>query len=661
MVKAFQRLIYRWEIAHNGQRIPGDVLRTLLENNIFGIDIDKEAVRVASFSLYMTMLDSIDPSEYWENEVRFPILRKKRLIRADFFDETRSGFRSKLDAGTYDLVVGNAPWGELSATPEAKSWAKENNWTIADNNIGTLFIAKSISLIKEGGILSLIQPVSTLLTNQLEPAQKFRDRLFKEVQIDEIVNLSVLRFKIFPDAASPPCIVSLTRTLSEKEPFYYICPKLHLNQEDDYKIVIEPQDIHIVYPDDIRKYPTIWSTLMWGSRRDLELMSRLNNASNLARLKEQGIAKTRQGIIRGTKSKTIEFIKNKRILDQKSSGFIDNSFLVIKADDLPINNNDQVHWKDSTNFSAFRSPQMIIKMSWPSKRKRFLAALIQSDQGEGIICSGSYVTVHLEPENLSIMEAACLSYNSILAVYYLLLSSRRFASYRPEIKPSDLLRVPIPDGVTISLEDIRSCEDVDEAVRAAFSFKDSEWILIKDLFDYTLTDFKTKSKSSPGRQKTHRSIHNLLENIQEPHLIPYCESFIRVIKASFRPDKEVGATIFQESTNDYLPVRLVAIYLNKSIHKGIEIEPINSQVLLDRLHEVNDFFINQNNSDTGGIFYQRVARVYGSTEYQGEYVPTVYLIKPDKIRYWTRSMALQDADQVVADIMTSARNNIQNS
>jgi hypothetical protein len=36
----------------------------------------------------------------------------------------------------------------------------------------------------------------------------------------------------------------------------------------------------------------------------------------------------------------------------------------------------------------------------------------------------------------------------------------------------------------------------------------------------------------------------------------------------------------------------------------------------------------------------------------GVKIPTIYLIKPDKIRYWTRSMALRDADEVAADIMT---------
>ena len=32
-------------------------------------------------------------------------------------------------------------------------------------------------------------------------------------------------------------------------------------------------------------------------------------------------------------------------------------------------------------------------------------------------------------------------------------------------------------------------------------------------------------------------------------------------------------------------------------------------------------------------------------------MPTIYFVKPDKIRYWTRSIALRDADEVAADMM----------
>ncbi|MGV2388700.1 MAG UNVERIFIED_CONTAM: BREX-1 system adenine-specific DNA-methyltransferase PglX [Microcystis novacekii LVE1205-3] len=121
----------------------------MLENNIFGIDIDKEAVRVASFSLYLTMLDSINTLEYWENEVRFPRLREQRLIHSDFFAEDKNGFRTNEDAETYDLVLGNATWGDDTLTPFASLWQKrpenKRKWNTPDKNIGPLFLVKGRS------------------------------------------------------------------------------------------------------------------------------------------------------------------------------------------------------------------------------------------------------------------------------------------------------------------------------------------------------------------------------------------------------------------------------------------------------------------------------------------------------------------------------------
>jgi hypothetical protein len=284
-----------------------------------------------------------------------------------------------------------------------------------------------------------------------------------------------------------------------------------------------------------------------------------------------------------------------------------------------------------------------------------------SASNQSIICSKSYITISSNPEKYSILQAACLSYSSKLAVYYLMLSSGRFATYRQEPNIEDLLKVPIPkysEGITDNLEDFN---DVDHKIYNAFSLKESEIVLIEDLSEYTLPDFKGNS-TSPGRQKTCRTDINSLKNSQEPQLIEYCEYFMRVIRAGFGQDKETCAAIFQESMEHNLPVRIVAIYLSRSIHHGTKIKTINSQELLTKLNNLNNLFIEKDNSDTGGIFYQRVARVYDTTEWNGEQIPTVYLIKPDKIRYWTRSMALRDADEVSTDIMLghAVKTNLEN-
>lgn len=649
LVKAFQRLIDRWKRAHPDQEIKADILQSLLERNLFGVDVNRQAVRVASFSLYLTMCDEIDPRHYWQ-EVHFPILRNRRLIDKDFFREDVEGFRTVADREKYDLVIGNAPWGKNSMTPLAKSWAKENKWESPYGNIGPLFLPKAAALTKPGGQIVMMQPAGVLIFNQISTAKEFRQKLFSEFKVEEIVNLSALRFGLFKEAISPACIITMCANPPDGEPLSYICPKPVRTNEDDYRIVIEPQDINLIYQQEAIGDPLVWTALMWGGRRDLALVRRLRQEPNLEKLEIDGIIKKRQGVNRGDRRKLQESINGRRIL--KSTRFPDGTFLFLDVKELNINNDTRTDSRASTDFSAFELPQLILKQGWQTSNKRFQAAITVSDDGsQGILCSKSYVSVHTPEKYRSVLEAACLTYNSKLAVYYLLLSSGRFAAYRPEINVEDLVRVPIPEPRLKLLQELKTFDDVDERVREAFSFKDSEWVLIDDLFNYTLPDFKGDS-SSPGRKTTRSSHKKSSRDGAEPVLRKYCEYFLRVIKAGFGEDKNVCATIFQEQLTTHLPVRLVAIHLNQPSCQGVQIEPIDSPELLERLERLNQVFVERGNAEDGGIFYQRVAKVYDSVQWDdGLTVPTIYLIKPDKIRYWTRSMALRDADEVAADIM----------
>jgi hypothetical protein len=113
LVKAFQRLIYRWRQAHNREPLVSD-LKPILADNFVGVDINPEAVRVASFSLYLAMADAIEPKHYVTREKVFPRLRGRQLIANDFFDEKALGYRAREEANAFDMVIGNAPWGDKS-------------------------------------------------------------------------------------------------------------------------------------------------------------------------------------------------------------------------------------------------------------------------------------------------------------------------------------------------------------------------------------------------------------------------------------------------------------------------------------------------------------------------------------------------------------------
>ncbi|AMW29677.1 MULTISPECIES: HsdM family class I SAM-dependent methyltransferase [Arthrospira] len=648
LVKAFQRLIYRWKKAYPVEEITAPILQQILAGNLFGVDVNPQAVRVASFSLYLTMCDEIDPRYYWE-QVRFPRLRDKRLISADFFQENVEGFRTVHDAGQYDLVIGNAPWGRNTVTRFANSWARDNEWPITYGNIGPLFLPKSAALAKAGQPIAMMQPAGGLIFNQISTAQEFRHKLFCEYKVDEIVNLSALRFGLFKDAISPTCIVTMSAELPNGEPLSYICPKPVASNEDDYRIVIEPYDINLIYPQEAIQDSLVWTVLMWGGRRDLALVRRLSQGQNFEKLERAKIAIKRQGIIRGDRKKYQEDILGKRLLRQFPKG----PFIFINPEDLPINADPDTHSRDSSDLSAFEIPQLILKQAWTIDSKRFQAAIIRSDEDkQGVLCSESYVTIHVAPQYTSTLEAACLTYNSKLAVYYLLLSSGRFASYRPEPNINELLRVPIPES-PMRLHNIQRLDfdDVDHRVREAFSLKDSEWLLIEDIFNYTLPDFKG-NRSSPGRQSTRSQSSDLKTGASEDVLNEYCNYFLKVIKAGFGTNKNICVKIFQEQNHTSIPVRLIAFYLTPNDEgEEIEVEPLDSLELIEQLERLNQSFLEKSSIEEGGIFYQRVAKIYDSIHLDGKTIPTVYFVKPDKRRYWTRSMALRDADEVAAALM----------
>jgi len=124
LVKAFQRLVHRWRLANDGNEPPAPLLRQLLENNLFGVDIDPHAVRVASFSLYLALCDEVDPRHYWR-QVRFPRLRERQIIHSDFFYQDKPLFREHPQLPKYDIIVGNAPWGRKTMTQPAEVWAAD--------------------------------------------------------------------------------------------------------------------------------------------------------------------------------------------------------------------------------------------------------------------------------------------------------------------------------------------------------------------------------------------------------------------------------------------------------------------------------------------------------------------------------------------------------
>ncbi|MDD5366111.1 MAG: N-6 DNA methylase [Gallionellaceae bacterium] len=644
LVKVFQRLVHRWRLANPGQTVRAELLRRLLERNLIGVDIDPHAVRVACFSLYLAMCDEIEPRHYW-TQVVFPSMRDRRLLCSDFFAEQVPGINTQTNAKGYDLVVGNAPWGEDLVTTEAKAWAAADgrNWTVANKDIGGLFLAKAAQLLKPTGRVAMIQSASAFLFNTSPKACGFRKQLFQTHRVEEVINLAALRFDVFKrkshttkTSVSPSCIV----VLSPGKPAWndrisYVSPKRLKPLTDEFTIVVEPQDCRTLYVHEALNDPTIWTVLMWGSNRDRALLKRLIRYPTISNPGESIEVLTRQGFIYGDRKRTQPELEGRPLFDQTT--FPQGSLMHLDTDGLPPVRHIRLHSKDSTSFAAFEWPQLILKKGLQRGHARFQARMARSKTQAAAVFNDNYVSIH-GPSTF--LEAACLTVNSLLAVYFLKLTSGRVAAYRPAALTNELLGIPISYPLPPQTKEATSYEDIDAIVYRAFALKDAEQVLVEDLCDLALADLRELKGQSKAKG------HLVKETApSDAALEDYCTYFMRVLKAGFGTDKTVSATIFHTEDAKALPYQMVSIELGRPSARPVDRQRMTTSSLLAELERLDL----GGGTATGyrlGIYTQRVVRLYDASSG----IPTIIIIKPNVNRYWTRSAGLNDADEASLDL-----------
>ncbi len=182
-----------------------DVLKRLLTNNIYGIDINEEAVDVTIFSLYLTILDYKDPKTL--SEFILPNLKSENLFVSDFFDEEKLKSLTEKNI-TFDYIIGNPPWGNTK-TGLHMSYCKSKGFADKqqNNEISRSFVFRAKDFCTVNTTCCFILH-SKLLYNQKNPAVKFRKFMLKETEICDIVELSSVRKLVFENADAPAAIVA---------------------------------------------------------------------------------------------------------------------------------------------------------------------------------------------------------------------------------------------------------------------------------------------------------------------------------------------------------------------------------------------------------------------------------------------------------------------
>ena len=206
--------------------------RRILLDNIYGVDLDQNAVEVSKLSLLLKMLenehDTLDIEEPLLPDLSGNIKWGNSLIGSDFFsgggmadldDEellrlkpfdwaSGAGFGAIMAAGGFDAVIGNPPYvRQETLGKEFKDYAKRHFETYAGTaDLYTYFIERGVKLLNENGLFGIIVANKWLRARYGKPLRTW----LKKQAIREIVDFGDL--PVFQQATTYPCILTIGRT-----------------------------------------------------------------------------------------------------------------------------------------------------------------------------------------------------------------------------------------------------------------------------------------------------------------------------------------------------------------------------------------------------------------------------------------------------------------
>ena len=167
-----------------------DIENSILEHNLYGVDINEESVEIAQLALWLCTakprrkLNSLNQNIKCGNS-----LISDPAIAGDKAFDWQKEFPQVFEKGGFDVVIGNPPYVNMANIQnEQERKFYQNNYSTVKNkcDLYSIFTEKAKSLLKDNGLLGFIFPNSWMGT---ESFSKFRDFLSKEVKVYQLVEL----------------------------------------------------------------------------------------------------------------------------------------------------------------------------------------------------------------------------------------------------------------------------------------------------------------------------------------------------------------------------------------------------------------------------------------------------------------------------------------
>lgn len=257
-------------------RLFGDALvlsdfdKAILENNLFGVDINEESVEIAKLSLWLRTAQPNRKLNDLNNNIKCgnSLIGDPALAGEKAFN-WQAEFPEVFAKGGFDVVLGNPPYVQLQSMGEMSDTLAACGFETYDKgaDLYCLFTERGYTLLKAGGVQSFIMPNKWMLVKYGKPLRKF----LSQTGMRQMLNFGDIQF--FQDATTIVCIFVTQKGLPAE-----MIEVLSLNQKTysgDFPTELESK---------IYSYPAIeFGENEW-------IIKSLDDARKLDRMKTLGIA-----------------------------------------------------------------------------------------------------------------------------------------------------------------------------------------------------------------------------------------------------------------------------------------------------------------------------------------------------------------------------------
>lgn len=640
LVEGYKRLINRWRREHQGQTITFEVLVSLLENNIYGIEIDGTAIRVAAFSLYLTLIDQLDPKTLWNNDNhRLPYLiydpddtslngkQGHNLWRRNTISEVEVK-----DFPKVKLLVGNPPYGTKNLSTEITDYCNKLHFA---NEYVLPFMHKATQFCPDGEIALVF--TSKVLFNTGGGYATFRKWFFNENTVRRIDNLSIFRKapasyggSLFSSASCPVCVAYYKAQTADKQSvLHYYSPKSYIKSNIIDALIIDESDIKFLPITDCQNpHSNILKVASWGNYYGFKLIERLSGKKLKQYFREKGWV-TGRGLIADRTS--LDFIPDRMIGTETIARY---------WTDLTAAKSNSTQKYRMPKAGLFDTPYVVFKQGQHNSE---IACSLFADS---VYCTSTATIMNCASvEDKKILTAYL---NSRIAKYFLLLTTSSWGIEREQITSVEVLNIPSPfDGLSAEARDIIvKCFDflylesskavlntieikklentVEKEFEEALGLSERDVIYVNDTLDYNFGIFQ-KGINAVGYHRVLPEELSLYANTLQ-------KSLSRLLKGTGLLTK---VTSYAGQINE--PLQLIALDFGsdrEGVQKG------STADFKDTLCKIDKYLWKRQSES---VYMRKTLKYYDGSH--------AYVIKPNQKRFWSRMQAFDDAASIVNDFL----------